>query len=76
MSDRFLEQRINTTFSVKLEANASDICAILSEAYGCEAMRNSSVFEWHKRFKEGHETVEDDEDNVHRLLRYQVICSL
>jgi hypothetical protein len=28
---------------------------LLSEAYGEEAMKNSSVFEWHKYiFKEGH----------------------
>jgi len=34
---------------------------MLSEAYGGEAMKKSSVFEWHKRFKEGHEIVEDDD---------------
>jgi hypothetical protein len=26
-----------------------------------EAMKGASAFEWHKRFKEGRETVEDDE---------------
>jgi hypothetical protein len=29
-----LEQRINIKFCVELEENASDICAVLSEAYG------------------------------------------
>jgi len=48
-------------FYVKLGKNASDTCAMLSEAYGEEAMKKSSVFEWHKWFKEGHENVEDDE---------------
>jgi hypothetical protein len=28
-------------------------------------------FEWYKRFKEGHENVEDDEDNAHHFLQYQ-----
>jgi hypothetical protein len=32
MSDRFLEQRINIKFCVKLDA--SDTCSLLSEAYG------------------------------------------
>jgi hypothetical protein len=34
MSDQFLEQRSNIKFSVKLGKNASDTCAMLSEAYG------------------------------------------
>jgi len=59
--DPFLEERINIKFCLKLRKNANDSCAMLSEAYGGEAMKNSSVFEWHKRFKEGRENVEDDE---------------
>jgi hypothetical protein len=34
---------------------------MLTEAYGADAMKKSSVFEWHKRFKEGREDVKDDE---------------
>jgi hypothetical protein len=37
---------------VKLGRNASDTCAVLSEAYGGETMKRSSDFEWHNRFKE------------------------
>jgi hypothetical protein len=44
MSDRFLQLRINNKFCVKLEKNASDTCAVLSEAYGGEAWLNSSFF--------------------------------
>jgi len=44
MSDRFLEQRINIKFCVKLEKNASDPCAMLSEAYGGEAVKKSKCF--------------------------------
>jgi hypothetical protein len=34
-----------------------------SEAYWEEAMKTSSVYEWHKRFKEGRKNMEDDERN-------------
>jgi len=39
-SDRLLEQRINTKFSVKVGKNASNTSELLSEAYGGEAMRS------------------------------------
>jgi hypothetical protein len=61
MSDRFLKQRTNYKFCAKLEQNASDTCAILSEAYWGEAMKKSSVFEWRKQFKEDPDNVKDDE---------------
>jgi hypothetical protein len=38
---------------------------MLSEAYGGEAMKKSSVFDWHKQFKEDYENTEDDERNGH-----------
>jgi hypothetical protein len=34
---------------------------MLTEAYGADAMKKPSVFEWHKRFKEGWEDVKDNE---------------
>jgi len=36
-----------------------------SEACKGEALKKSSVSEWHKRFKEGRENVEDDERSGH-----------
>jgi hypothetical protein len=39
MSDRFLEQRMNTKFCVKLGKNANETCVMLSEAHGGEDMR-------------------------------------
>jgi hypothetical protein len=51
MSDRFLEQRINIKFCVKLRWNASDTCGMLFEAYGDQVMKKSGVLEWHKRFE-------------------------
>jgi hypothetical protein len=41
-------------------------------AYGDKALKKSSVFEWHKRFKEGRENVKDDER--HRQPKTQQSC--
>ena len=54
MSERNLERRINIKFCVKIGKNASEI------AYGEQVMKKSSVFEWHRRFKEGREGVHDN----------------
>jgi hypothetical protein len=53
MSDWFLEQRINIKFCVTSGRNASDTCAMLSEAYGGEAVKKLSLSVWHKRLKKG-----------------------
>jgi hypothetical protein len=60
MSDRLFEQRINIKLCAKLDKRASETLQMLTEAYGADAMKKSSVFEWHKRFKEGWEDVKDD----------------
>ena len=54
------EQRINLKFLVRLGKTPSDALGMLQEVYGDETMSRSRVFEWHKRFKEGREDVEDD----------------
>jgi hypothetical protein len=61
MSDRLLEQRINIKFCVKLGKSISETLQMLTEAYGADAMKKSSVFDWHKRLKEGWEDVKDNE---------------
>jgi len=53
MIDQNLEQRINIKFCVKIGKSASEKVALLTVAYGEYAMEKSSVFEWHRRFKEG-----------------------
>jgi hypothetical protein len=60
MRDKNLEQRINIKFCVKIGKSASETLALLTVAYGEYAVKNSSVFEWHRRFKEGREDVQDD----------------
>jgi hypothetical protein len=44
----------------KLDKSASETLQMLTEAYGTDAMKKSSVFDWHKRFKEGREDVKDN----------------
>ena len=34
---------------------------MLQTAFGASCMNPASIFEWHKRFKEGTESVRDDE---------------
>jgi hypothetical protein len=57
MSAKNLEQRINIKFCVKMGNGVSETLALLTLAYGEYAMKISSVFEWHRRLKEGQESV-------------------
>jgi hypothetical protein len=59
MSDKNLEQRINVKFCLKIGKSASETLSLLIMAYGEYAMKKSSSFEWHRRFKEGREGVQD-----------------
>lgn len=61
MNYKRLEQRINIKLCVKLGKSASETLQLLRQAYGAAAMKKTSVFEWHKRFKEGRDDVKDDE---------------
>lgn len=56
-----MEERYAIKFCVKLGKNATETYGLLQTAYGPTCMGRSSVFEWHKRFKEGRESVRDDE---------------
>jgi len=53
MSDKNLEQQINIKFCVKIGKSASETLALLMVAYGEYAVKNWSVVEWHRWFKEG-----------------------
>ena len=54
------KQRANLKFLVKLGKTHSEFFAMLQQVYGEETMSCTRAFEWHKRFKEGREEVEDD----------------
>ena len=48
-------------FCFKLGKNATEMYGMLQIAFGVSCMNQASVFEWHKRFKEGRESVRDNE---------------
>ena len=56
-----LEERYAIKFCFKLGKNATETYAMLQAAFRPSCMNRASVFEWHKRFKEGTESVRDDE---------------
>ena len=60
MNDKNLEQQINIKFCVRIGKSASETLALLTVAYGEYTMKKSSIFEWHRQFKEGREDVKDD----------------
>ena len=55
-----IEQRINIKLCVKLGKTATETLKMLRDVYGDSSMSRTRVFEWHKRFVEGREDVEDD----------------
>ena len=56
-----LEERCAIKFCFKLGKNATETYGMLQTAFGASCMNRASVFEWHKRFKEGTESVRYDE---------------
>ena len=61
MQSDTLEERYAIRFCFKLGKNTTETYRILQTAFGASCMNQASVFEWHKRFKEGRESVRDDE---------------
>ena len=57
-----LEEWYAIKFCFKLGKNdATKTHGMLHTGFGASCMNRASVFEWHKRFKEGSESVMDDE---------------
>ena len=57
-----LEERYAIKFCFKPGKNATETTyGMLQTAFERSCMNRSSVFEWHKRFKEGRESPRDDE---------------
>ena len=55
------EERYAIKFCFKLGKKATETYGILKNAFRPSCMNRALVFEWHKRFKEGRESVSDDE---------------
>ena len=56
-----LEERYAIKLCLKLGKNARETYGMLQTAFEASCMNRASIFEWHKRFKEGRESVRDDE---------------
>ena len=56
-----LEEWYTIKFCFKLGKNAAETYGMLQTAFRSSCMNRAWVFEWHKRFKEGRESVTDDE---------------
>ena len=56
-----LKERYAIKFCFKLGKNATETYGMLQTAFWPCCMNRASVFEWHKRFKEGRKSVRDDE---------------
>ena len=56
-----LEEQYAITFCFKLGKNPTEMYGMLQTAFQPSCMNWASVFQWHKRFKEGRESVRDDE---------------
>ena len=62
MQSDTLEERYAIKFCFKLGKNATEtMYGMLQTAFRTSCMNRASVFEWYKRFKEGRESVRDDE---------------
>ena len=58
---RSLEQRYAIKFCVKLRKSGSETLQLLRTAYGDAVLSSSQVFRWHKVFKYGRESGEDEQ---------------
>ena len=61
MQSDTLEERYAIKFCFKLGKNATETYGMLQIDFGASCTNRASVFEWHKRFQEGRESVRDDE---------------
>ena len=61
MQSDTLEERYAKKFCFKPGKNAAEMYGMLQHVFRPCCMNRASVFEWHKRFKEGRESVRDDE---------------
>ena len=54
------EQRVYIKFCVKLGRNGTETFEILRTAFDEQCLNRARIFEWHKRFKEGRDSVDDN----------------
>ena len=54
-----VDQRINLKFLVRFGKTPTEALKLLQEVYGDDTIPRTRLFEWHRRFKERREEVED-----------------
>ncbi|EGI66941.1 FLJ37770-like protein [Acromyrmex echinatior] len=62
----FNKQRAVIKFNAKLGKSASETFRSMQQVYGSQC--RTAIFEWHKRFLEGRETLEDDKKSGRPIL--------
>ena len=55
-----VQPQINLKFLVRFGKTPTEALKLLQEVYGDSTMSRTCLFEWHRRFKEGREEMEDD----------------
>jgi hypothetical protein len=63
-----MEQRINIKFCVKIGKRTSETLSLVTLAYGEYAVKKLSVFECHRRFKEGRDVQDDPRSGKPKTL--------
>ena len=48
-------------FCCKVDFSVTKTVELIQKTYGDAALSRTTIFEWHKRFREGRESVKDDE---------------
>jgi len=56
-SDCKSEQGVNIKFLVKMKKSVMKTFQLLTEAYSADCVSRAYMFEWHKRFSEGRESL-------------------
>jgi len=54
------EQRLNIKFCLKIGKSSTESCNLIQQVYSGETLSCTCVFEWHKLFREGWETMDDN----------------
>jgi histone-lysine N-methyltransferase SETMAR len=55
------EQRVANKFCCKVDFSSTKTVELIQKTYGDTAFSRTTIFEWHKRFREARESVKDDE---------------
>ncbi|EGI65640.1 FLJ37770-like protein, partial [Acromyrmex echinatior] len=63
-----MEQRAVIKFNAKLGKSASETFRSMQEVYGNQCLCRTAIFEWHKHFLRGRETLEDDKKSGRPIL--------